>query len=315
MFVMLTEVIAAGMLAFNSGAPQVAPVVTPPSPSQESYRLEDLTVTGRPRDALIRNFVENVADPVPGRKLARWNDPVCVGVVNLGQDLSQYLIDRISDVAADLGVRTGQPGCKANVHIVATDQPREVAARFMSDRKRDLIPNATGVTNRAMRHHFTESDAPIRWWYLSEVVVTQTGQRAFRMPGDTPMEDGRGEEVIFVPKTAPRLTEPYSDSMRQTYIIIDPTQLTHMNSLQLADYLAVVALAQISPTADTESYNSILNAVDDSSAAPSLTQWDRAYLSGLYSATQTPASNAASRLHIRSEIARAADRLSQRAEN
>ena len=312
---MLTEVIVAGLLAFNNGTPQAQPVATPPSPSQDVYRLEDLTVTGRPRDALIRDFVDNVADPVPGRKLARWKDPVCVGVANLNRDLSQYLIDRISDIAADLGIQTGQPGCKPNVHIVATDQPREVATRFMSDRKRDLVPNITGATNRAMRHHFTDSDAPIRWWYLSEVVVTETGQRAFRMPGDIPMEDGKGLDVIYVPVFGSRLMEPYSDSLRQTYIILDPTQLTHMNSLQLADYLAVVALAQISPEANTESFNSILNVVGDSNAAASLTQWDRAYLSGLYSATQTQSSNGASRLHIRGEIARAADRLSERAEN
>ena len=312
---MLSGMVLAGILALNPGTAQAQPAAPQAEASQDAYRLEDLTVTGRPREALIRDFVDNVADPVPGRNLSRWNDPVCVGVVNLNRELSQYLIDRISDVATDLGIKAGEPGCKANVHIVATDQPRETASQFMTDRRRDLIPNVTGATNRSGRSHFTDSDAAIRWWYLSEVIITETGQRAFRMPGQDPLGSVDGNEIITVPVFGSRLISPYSDSLRQVYIIIDPTRLSHLNSLQLADYLAVVSLAQISPTANTEAFNSILNVVDDRDAAPSLTQWDLAYLGGLYSASMTQTSNGASKLHVRGEIARAANRLSENAEN
>lgn len=301
---MLTGVLFASVLALSDGSTQTEPAPQPTA-SPDAYRLEDLTVTGRRREELIRDFVENVAEPVPGRKLSRWNSPVCVGVFNLNRDLSQYLIDRISDVAAEMGVRVGEPGCEANVHIVATTQPREVASRFMNDRRQEIMPNISGATNRSARDHFVNSDAPIRWWYLSQVVLSGSGKPAFRRPGDDPTRDR-----IFVPMPPTRFITPYNDSLRQTYIIIDPARLTHLNSLQLADYLSLVALAQISPTADTEAYNSILNVLDDASAAPSLTQWDLAYLGGLYSASQTQANDHAAQQHIRNRIAQSADRLS-----
>ena len=36
-------------------------------------RLEDVQVTGRPLDSLIREFVDGVAAPNARRNLARWN--------------------------------------------------------------------------------------------------------------------------------------------------------------------------------------------------------------------------------------------------
>jgi hypothetical protein len=302
----------AGLLSLSAHTTPAAPAkaIAQPTPEQEVYRLEDLPVIGRDREELIRTFVENVADPVPGRYLSRWTDPVCVGVVNLDVRVAQDVADRISDIAEEMGLKVANQGCKPNINIIATNNPRQLATEFVARRKRDLMPNISGASQkRRALETFQTSDAAIRWWYLNEI-RTETGMRAGRVMGDAVSDRGFAGEPIFIESLASRLWRAESDEFVQAYVIIDPTKLTHLNSLQLADYLAVVTLAQISPEADTSTYDSILNVIADADAAPSMTNWDRAYLTGLYSQVRTLSSLRASTTEVRLAIARAADRLS-----
>jgi hypothetical protein len=72
--------------------------------------VEEVVVRGRRMseiefDALriaVRNFIEQVAAPAPGRGYARWHRRVCVGVHNLANDAAQYIADRILRLAADM---------------------------------------------------------------------------------------------------------------------------------------------------------------------------------------------------------------------
>jgi hypothetical protein len=62
----------AGVLAAT--AAQAQPAVS--SAQDAPARLEDIEVTGRSLDSLVRRFVDEVAAPNPRRNLARWNGPV-----------------------------------------------------------------------------------------------------------------------------------------------------------------------------------------------------------------------------------------------
>ena len=73
--------------------------------------------------------------------------------------------------------------------------------------------------------------------------------------------------------------------------------------------IAMVSLAQIDPDADTSAYASILNVFNDPDAADSLTQWDTAYLAGLYDAERTRKVGRASRSEIAASIQSAHQRL------
>lgn len=103
--------------------------------SQDAVRLEDLTVTGRTLDRLVDTFTKEVAAPNPGRNLARWRDSVCVGAFNIQTEGAQYLIDRISTVVRDVGLRAGSPGCTPNVVIIAVNNPSELAQSLVERRK------------------------------------------------------------------------------------------------------------------------------------------------------------------------------------
>jgi len=99
-------------LALSASMPlDQAPAQANSTAEDQAVRLEDIQVSGRRLDALIENFVSEVAAPNRGRGIARWDRSVCVGAVNLRREAAQYLVDRVSTVAEDLGLNTGDPGC------------------------------------------------------------------------------------------------------------------------------------------------------------------------------------------------------------
>ena len=116
-------------------APQEAalPVQDPPAPVVD---LGDIVVDGRRVEDLTQAFVREVAAPAQNRGLARWRDGVCVGAINLKRDTAQFIIDRVSTVAADLGLRPGLPDCNLNVVVIATVDSTEFTKQFVAQRPR-----------------------------------------------------------------------------------------------------------------------------------------------------------------------------------
>ena len=71
-------------------------------------RVDDVVVEGRPLESVARSFVEEVSAPARTRGLARWDGVVCIGVVNFEAEAAHLIIDRMSDVARDLGSQPGR---------------------------------------------------------------------------------------------------------------------------------------------------------------------------------------------------------------
>ena len=261
-------------------------------------RLEDVTVEGRRLEDTARDFVNEVAAPARGRNIARWEGGICVGVANLQAEAAQVIADRISDVARDLGLKAGEPGCNPSVIIVATQDAASFTPQFVDNRPPLFRVGGSGMDRggTALRA-FETSDAPVRWWQVSVPVNSDTGRIAVRLPGESPPIN-----KIFA---ASRLTTQIVDSLKRTFVIIDIDKVAGTNIHALSDYLAMVTLAQIDPDGDTSGYSTILNLFDDPQGEQGLTTWDEAYLTGLYRATRTrlnPRSNAG---EVASSIARA----------
>jgi hypothetical protein len=259
-----------------SAAAAQEPAAQPPRPPS-SAQLDDVVVEGRQLETLVRNFVTEVSQPANNRGLARWNRPICVGAVNLRNDVGQYVVDRISDLARELEVEAGEPGCRPNVLIVAADDGAALASALVEDRPRnfDLRHNGTDAGTRAFRN-FRTGDQPVRWWQISMPINSENGERAVRLPGDEQPPRIR----VF---SASRLRTQIRDDMVRSIIIVDVERLGGANLVQLADYLALVALAQVDAEADTSAFPTILNLFADPASAPAgLTDWDRSYLTALY---------------------------------
>lgn len=264
-------VLAAGLLT-QTPAAQAAPT------QQDPTALSDVVVEAQRLRDVVRNFVGEVAAPAGPRGPARWNGPVCVGVVNLRGEVAQYIVDRTSDVARELGLNAGEPGCSPNILIIATADGQGLADAIVDARRRDFRPGGSGMT-RSLRalDAFRTSDAPIRWWHVSAPVDSETGQLATRLPGqDAPVTNV---------SRASRIRTDIRDDLLKSIIIVDVDDVSRLTLAQLADYCALVAMAQVDPDAEVGSFDTILNVFSDP-ATPGLSPWDMDYLKALYRVEQ-----------------------------
>lgn len=272
--------LAAAALAL--GAPQTPPAAAAPRPQQET-QLEDIIVNGRPLQDLVGDFVEEISRPASDRGLARWHDRVCVGVVNLSPVHAQSMVDRISDVAAGLGLEPGLPGCTPQVVVVATVDAPALATALVTARHHafNLGSHQTDAGSRALRA-FETSDAPVRWWHTSLPVDSDNGQLAIRLPGMLGA-DGQPTAPAINVFAASRLNSQVRDDLSRVVIIIDVDKLGDTTFAQLEDYVALLALAQIDADAQTQDYDTIMNLFRGPGAPVGLTDWDMGYLKALYS--------------------------------
>ena len=186
------------------------------------------------------------------------------------------MADRVSEVALELGLPIGEPGCSPNVLIIATDDAPTLTAALVERSPNAFKPPYSGSSrSRLQLRRFIESDAPVRWWHVSLPVNSETGGIAVRIPGYPPPTTGT---------MASRLTTVIENDLRRAYVIIDIDQAEGITFQQLADYVAMVAFAQIDPDADLSGFPTILNVFDNPTIAFGLTDWDQAYLGSLYGA-------------------------------
>lgn len=246
-----------------------------PARQEPAARLGDIVVEGERNADRARAFVDEVIAPPPRRGPARWDRRVCVGAANLQSPIARYLIDRISSVAIEVGLRPGEPGCRAQVLVIGASDGAEMARAVVAARPSAFRPGGNGMDRgRGALEAFQAGDAPVRWWHVS-LPVTETGDPAVVLPGSGPTTT-RGE--------ASRIRTLIRNDLLAAILIVDVERADSASLEQLADYLAMVALAQIDPEADTERYDTVLNLFLDPAGTGGLTDWDRRYLRALYAA-------------------------------
>jgi hypothetical protein len=302
---MLASLLAALLLSASpetvstQTAPQTAPAA---SSSDEPTDLGDVVVEGRRLQDMTEDFVREVGQPARGRGLARWKDGVCVGVANLQPEMAQYIVDRVSTVAQDLGLKPGEPGCNPSVLIVAAADGNAFTQEFVAMRPRLFVMGASGTDlGRNALERFKTTERPVRWWTVSMPTDSDTGAVAVRLPGEeAPMIQVRG---------ASRLTTQIVDVTKRSFVIVDVNKINGVNLTQLADYIAMVTLAQVDPDADTSGYATVLNLFQTPDQVEGLTEWDMAYLQGLYDAQRTLRNAGSARVEIASSIVRVHHRI------
>lgn len=279
--------IVSSLIALTLGMQQVPP---PSTRETEPTRLEDVIVDARRLDEAAEAYVDLVAAPARRRGLARWHDGICVGVANLEPALARQLADEVSDVARSLGLRAHEPECNPSVLIIATTDAARFAEEFVAVRPVLFRVGSPGMDRGASSlRAFTTEDRPVRWWHVSMPTNSETGMPAIRMPGEVNGDaTGPGAVMDYAPITdvdsPSRLSSQYVDVLKRVFIIIDVDRLNGATAEQLGAYVAMVAMAQVDPEADTGQFDTILNLFEDPATAPAgLSGWDRAYLEGLYS--------------------------------
>jgi hypothetical protein len=253
------------------------------------YRVEDVVVEGRRLDRVAQEFVTEVAFPVNGRGPARWHDGICVGAVNFRREVAQYLVDHVSAVAESLGLRAHDAPCHPMILIIGADDGAAMADELVASRPLVFRPGGSGMhaDNSVLRAFRTER-RPVRWWHVSAPTHTLTGELAVRLPGQFSQVPDWDETVLgyapqFRQTFASRLSQPYDDRMKRSFVVVDMTMIEGVALEQLADYIAFVSLAQVNPDVSPSRFESILNLFTDGGVTPNgFSAWDRAYLDGLY---------------------------------
>ncbi|HYC96918.1 hypothetical protein [Brevundimonas sp.] len=279
---LIASLMAAAAVAFPQDA------TTPPLPTQDPGQqvgdpdtdLGTLVVTGeRPVEDRATAFVEEVGAAPRGRGLGRWDRAICVGAANMSGQYAQFMIDRVATVAVELGLDIGEPGCRPNIMIAAAADADDLAAALVKDDPDGFRPsvNQTDLGSRAL-DLFQTTDAPVRWWHVSLPVSVDTGDVAIRLTGE--------EAPTVRVRDASRLRANVRDDLVRVVIILDTPRIGRISYGALSDYVALVALAQIEPSADTSAWPSILNLFSAAEPPAGLTDWDRDYLSSLYGASR-----------------------------
>lgn len=278
-----TALLAALLLFTDEAMPASAPARPDPLPAV-GEDVDNVVITGRRPEGVslqkfMLDFIAEVGDPTSDDNgYARWRNRVCVEVRNLNDiNAAQYVADRISTIALEVGLKPGAPGCRPNLHIIFSTDGRALASSLVKTQRNVFRPfGGAGGTTQGLRalEEFATSDAPVRWWQIT-MVVDPMGQIAIRVPN---MMDG----PTVVQGSNSRITNSVSDELWGNYVIVDINKLANVSWPQLTDYLAMVSLAQINPQRSPSSYSSILNLFDNPASASGLTEMDRTYLHALY---------------------------------
>ena len=263
----------------------VAAPQTPGVAAQDADRLADLIVDGRRIEETARAFVEEIGAPPPGTRPGRWNSAICISVTGMQERYAQYLIDRVAIVALDVGVEVQGPGCKPNVIILATDDGPGLAGHLVEEVGLGFRP-ADSSTNlhRPALNHFRTSDAPVRWWHVTMPVSPETGQVAANFRGRDEPPSVRLDAPILRVRDISRMRSGVRYDIAWTIIILDMGRMDGAPFGAVADYVALASLTQLDPFADMSGEDTVLNLFRDGRTVTGLTDWDRAYLTALYTA-------------------------------
>jgi hypothetical protein len=286
--------LVAALLSAAATAQQPAVQEPPPNGAAEAPQgIDEVIVRGRRLEDIeddlriyIRDFIGEVVAKPPGRGFARWHRKVCIGVLNLETSAAQYIADRISSLALEVGLEPGEPGCRPDVNIVFATNAREIAARMAEDEPRLFMQvggNAGMDLGRVALQQFVESEQAVRWWHVSMPVDARTGAAAIELDKSC----GNPHCPPYVPVAGPsRIHSGTRDDLMYVIIIVDATKLRGTTWQQIGDYLAVLSLAQIDPNANPAAFDSILNLFTNPAAYSGLTDWDRSYVRALYELDQ-----------------------------
>lgn len=311
---MLISTVFASLLLMQSASHPPQQTQPPPqsSPDTQSSELDDIHVEGRRRQEAAQAFVRSITNPIPGRKAAVWRDSICIGVGAMQPEAAQYMIDRIADWAASLGLNISPPGCMADVFIVATDDGDAMAQALVASRPGIFTPNVgDSHQGRSALAAFRTSGALIRWWHVSLAVNEDTGQPIKRLPGQPPFSSP--PEGITRPSDlgvygftmmASRINSPSRDDLQHAFIIIDTEALDKANFTQISDFVAMVALAQIAPDASPENASILRLFNENEVQEETLSRWDIAYLTALYNTRQGRSNTSSNLSHIAGALTR-----------
>lgn len=258
------------------------------SAGSEQAQLGAVTIEAtEERQALRRRvdqFVTAVVVRPYGENLIRWNGPVCPLVAGLSRDFGEFVLRRISQAAADARAPLAGTACHPNLYVVATNHPDALLKTWWA---RDKWMYNTGHGPRPV-NDFVQSRQPVRVWYNTDLGCAGNAQITTGVPSYT----GFGPPGVAPPicandiPDATRLGRPIILSILSAIVVVDLRQMEKVTVRQMADYIALISLADVRQGTDSIPVSSILWLFGHERPPQGLSAWDQALLYSLYNTSQ-----------------------------
>jgi hypothetical protein len=216
---------------------------------------------------------------------ARRNAGYCPVVVGLDRAYIARVTQMVIAAGRAAGLPDPRPGCSPDLTLVFT-QNADGLMTLMRKRRPRLLEQVDAAKSKEL----FDSGRPVRWWYA--VGRSLPGGGSF---GNSPAAGPTGTEPGLAGMTQGNTASVYSASLIETnikvdldgtYVVIDVNKATGFALDSVATFAAMVSFAQIKGRQDFTGFPSILalfSAEREKATAPtSLTEWDKAYLHGLY---------------------------------
>ena len=219
---------------------------------------------------LVSEFVSSVAGPVQHESMSRWSVQVCAFTAGLVQSEGDFVQRRIAAIAGEAGVVVAPPGCQPNFVVVVTSDP-ETFLRDWWHEEPKLFNRDRGVRGV---ERMIATDRPVRVWH--NVCNAPPGlARNYRL---------NVQWDCNTSQLGSRITRAAVRSIFTTFVVVDFRRIEGLTWGQVADYVAMVGLAQLRMDADTGAVPTILSLFKDGGdeRAKALTVWDQAFLKSVY---------------------------------
>jgi hypothetical protein len=241
--------------------------------------LEEVTVTAQ-RSKLaprITAFVNQIAAAVNDDGLPRWQRAICPLVAGLPREDGEFILGRVSQIAQESGVPLAGEHCNPNLYILVSAQPKELL-QGMEQRNRGFTFGNYDPPPPSVIDTFIATPRPVRVWYTTQERSLQ-GIALIRRPGDPPPRVAATGSLLMIGATW---------SLERVFVVIDKTRLRGLTRGQLADYVGMVALADLKPGAKLGDAATILRLFESApqQAPAGLTNWDQVFLRSLYASDQ-----------------------------
>jgi len=262
---MRTLILAALGLAFaNSAGAQQLP---PPANQQE------IVVEGtRDRDRQVQDFVKALtpAPPYSGQ-LGRFEWSVCPRVFGLRPQQNEAVAARIREVGRAVAIPVAGEPCRGNALVIVAGD-KKAMIKWMKQHLPGYFVNSAGrrLTIREDGSHATS-------WHIPDLLNTDGTQATIDHNG---IYHVKGEASHVRPTARPHFLA--------SVLVIDASALVGLTTTEVGDYAAMRTFAQTDPTKlgsrpAPPTILTILDAPDGATLPLTLTEWDFAFLRGLYS--------------------------------
>jgi len=205
--------------------------------------------------------------------LARFEAPLCPGVVGLRQEAAEMMVGRMRATAEMLGLRMAPDGdCEANLVVGFVDDGQAFLRELREER----------------RYIFSELTREERVELLAEEGPARAMLRVRARTRDG-MPISRRETLDEIPQTTmwmahSKIYVATRNDIISALVLFDREEIRDLNLTQLADYATFRALVHTLPDPAAAGQASILSLFEGGAERPaSLTEFDLAYLGALYS--------------------------------